>query len=422
MRRTITIIAAAIVVLGLIVAAYFYFFANQSGLTAQNGVSNPFPSSGTVSQDGTSSGTDTSGETTGEAGVQIAPRLVRISSAPVAKGFIALDATTTPIVSLASTTPTTATSSVLVAQPSYAVEVRYIDRQSGNMYAYHASNGLSTRLTNHTAPGVQEASWLPDGSLAYIRFLSSDATGEHIETYALPASGVSGYLLPRDLSEVFAMGSTSIFTLMGSTAGSVGAVMKPDGSNATTIFSSPMGALSADPAGVNLVAYTKPSDALPGYAFSVERTTGAFSSLLGPLSGLSTLPSPDGKTVLYSYINNGTPALAFIDPKTHSATSLPIATITDKCAWAPNGASVYCAVPTSIPSGTEMPDAWYQGKVAFSDRIWRIDFNARVATLIVDLPQLTDTPLDAEALTLDQFGSTLVFQNKSDGSLWAYSL
>lgn len=422
MRKNITIIAAVIVILGIAVLAYFYFFANQGGLTAQNGVSNPFPASGTVSDTGATGDTTTNDDTVGESGVQIAPRLVKITNGPVARGFLVLDASTTPIVSLSSATSTAATSSLPTAQPSYTVEVRYIDRQSGNMYAYHASDRTSVRLTNHTAPGVQEASWLPDGSLAFLRFLSSDAASEQIETYALPADGASGYLLPRNLSQVFAVNSNTIFTLMGSTAGSIGATMKADGSGATVLFSSPMGALRIDPAGTNLIAHTKPSDTLPGYAFTIERATGSFSTLLGPLRGLATLPSPDGKEVLYSYLNNGTPALAFIDPKTHSATALPIATFADKCVWAANGVSVYCAVPTSIPSGTELPDAWYQGRVAFSDRIWRIDFIARVATLVVDLPQLIDTPTDADTLTLDRFGSTLVFRNKTDGSLWAYSL
>jgi hypothetical protein len=422
MKRTITIIAAVIVVLGIAAFVYFYFFANQDGLTAQNGITNPFPSSDAASPDGTSASNDTTEDAAGEAGVQVAPRLVRIAQGPVAKGAVALDASTSPIASLGASTPSTATSSVPAAQPSYTVEVRYIDRQSGNMYAYHASDRSSVRLTNHTAPGIQEASWLPDGSLAYLRFLSSDSTGEHIETYALPANGTPGYLLARDLSGVVAMGTTSIFTLMGSTAGSVGTIMKPDGSNSATIFSSPLGALHVTSAGLNFIGYTKPSHTLPGYAFSIDRTKGTFSTILGPLSGLAALPSPDGKTVMYSYMDNGVPALAFTDPKIHSENPLPLATMVEKCVWVDNGISAYCAVPTAIPSGVELPDAWYQGRTSFTDRIWRIDFVARVATLAVDLPQLTDTPIDAEDLALDYLGSTLVFRNKSDGSLWAYSL
>ena len=89
--------------------------------------------------------------------------------------------------------------------------------------------------------------------------------------------------------------------------------------------------------------------------------------------------------------------------------------------WSADGADAYCASPVSVPTGT-LPDDWYQGTTAFTDRLWKIDFTARAATQVADLPTLISTPVDAVSLTVDQGETELVFMNKSDDSLWAYSL
>ncbi len=418
MRRTLTIIASVIVVVGIAALIYFLFFTGNGGLSVNNGLpANPFPTSGSAQDAGSAS--DAGNDAGGDTGVQIAPRLVKITSKPVANGFVVLDATTTPVVSLASTTDASSTPALT---PSYTVETRYIDRESGNMYAYRAADGTSARLTNHTAPGVEEASWLSDGSLAYLRFLTSDTDkSEHIDTYALPADGSDGYFLARDLGAVRTEGSKDIFTFMPSTSGSVGTIEKPDGSGAATVFSSPLAALHLAFSGADLLAYTKPSASLPGYAFLINRATGGFSTVLGPLSGLAVLANHAGTEALYSFVANGSESLTLFDMKSRVSTALPVATFAEKCAWAPDDTSAYCAVPASLTSPT-LPDGWYQGVVHTSDRIWKIDLSAHVATLVADLQALSNAAIDAQGLALDPYGSTLVFMNKVDDSLWAYSL
>jgi hypothetical protein len=88
--------------------------------------------------------------------------------------------------------------------------------------------------------------------------------------------------------------------------------------------------------------------------------------------------------------------------------------------WA-DEATVYCGVPTDMSNGN-LPDDWYQGAVSFSDRIWRIDMTARVATLVVDPTTVAKTSIDAVSLTVDPLENVLVFMDKKTGSLWAYSL
>jgi hypothetical protein len=419
MRRALTVFAIAIVIAGLALVGYYYFFGSGAGLTVQNGApaQNPFGNGGSdVTQTGGTTGTDTNtGTPTPTAGTQVAPHLLKITSAPVAHGFIVLNASTTVSGAIASAS---ASSSPTV----FSTDVRYIDRQSGNMYAYHLKEGTSERLTNHTAPGVEEVTWLGNGATAFIRFLTADTDkSEHIDTYALPADGSDGRFLARDLTQVLTQGSGTLFTLMPSTSGSVGTISKPDGSTPPSLFTSVLSALHLAFAGTNLLAYTNPSAHQDGYVFVIDRKSGAFSKIMGPLPALTALGSPSGKQALVSYLSHGSLTLALFDMTTHAVTTLPVATLTEKCAWAPDGQSAYCAVPIAF-GAQNLPDSWYQGTAAFSDRIWKIDLVARAATPVANLPELSKDPIDAVSLSLDHNESTLVFMNKRDGSLWAYSL
>lgn len=420
MRRTLTILAVIVVLLGIAVAAYFLFFAGSgAGLTVDTSTGNPFGTpSGNASNPSNNGSTAGSGTPSTIAGVQVAPHLLKITSAPVARGFLVLDASSTIPVSLASTTATSSTP----PKPLLSTSVRYINRESGNMYAYDLGVGTSERLTNHTAPGVEEAAWVGDGSRAFIRFLTNDTDkSEHIDTYALPADGSDGRLLPRDLSQVLTQATSTVFTLMPNSSGSVGSLAKADGSAPAPLFTSPLSAIRVSFAGTNLFAYTKPSANLNGYAFTIDRKSGSFTKVAGPLPALTALPSPSGKEALVSYLTNGSFTFALFDVATHVMTTLPIATFAEKCVWAKDGQSAYCAVPTAL-TAENLPDSWYQGTVAFSDRIWKIDLIARAATLVANLPQLASKdPIDAVSLSVDRDENTLVFMNKRDGSLWAYS-
>lgn len=403
MRRILIIAAAVIVVIGLGLAAYFLFFAPKSGeLTVSN---DPF---GSVGGDAVAPDDLTQGQ---GAGTVVGPNFVKITDGPVAEGVAVVDVM---LPGVASGTSTTSSSTPMVAD----TDIRFIDRASGNIYSYVVHARTLTRRSNKTLPGIQEASWVPDGSLAYVRFITSDSsTGEHIATYALPENGEGGYFIEQDLDEARVSSSTGLFTLLTSTTGSVGTIAKTDGSNPRTLFTSLISSLVVYPAGNTYFAHTKASVQTDGYGFQI--ISGAFSRFLGPLRGLTLLPSPSGKSILYSYVSGGVTHLAVIDLANRNATALPLATLTEKCVWA-DEVTVYCGVPTSM-SGS-IPDDWYQGAVSFSDRLWRIDMTARVATLVVDPTQVAKTPIDAIALTVDPKQDALVFTDKKTGSLWVYDL
>lgn len=398
-RTLLTIGAIVIVLIGIAAGVYFLFFAGNKP-TVSVTVPNPFSADG-----GTRTPTDTT--TTGPiqgAGTVVAPHLIRITEGPVARGAVAL--ATRPEIT-ASGTPALSDT-----------EVRYIERASGNVYSFTVHDRVLTRISNKTLPGVIRASWLSDGSRAYAQFLTNESGVDTVATYSLPATGGEGFFLESGLSSVGISGSSTVFTLLPNATGSVASIATALGSSVKTLFVSPLSEITLQAFGKQYLATTKPAASVSGYAFQVDGKTGAFTRLIGPFQGLQTLPDPTGKYVLFSYVSRGKVYTSVFDVVNRTSTQLPVTTLADKCAWIPNGTALYCGVPTAI-TGT-LPDSWLQGASSFSDRLWKVDMDTRLATLVADPNQLANIVIDMVSLTFDPGVDVVVFTNKKDGSLWTY--
>jgi hypothetical protein len=104
MQRILLIIAGIIVLLGILAGAYFLFFASRGPALIVDPPQDPF--GGTGSGDAEPGGPDEELPEPGRAGVEVAPRLVKITDGPVARGAVAFpvelplapvgDATTSP--------------------------------------------------------------------------------------------------------------------------------------------------------------------------------------------------------------------------------------------------------------------------------------------------------------------------------------
>lgn len=404
-NRALIIIASVVVLIGIGVGIYFLIASRNPGIQ----VGNPFDGlgAGDASPDGSSLPTNVP---ITDAGTEIAPRLVKITDGPVVPQSVAFQVETIAATEAASTT----------ASQDPDTEIRYIERASGNVYAYRAHERTLTRLSNRTLPGIQEAAWLSDGSRAYVRFLTQGPEGDAVDTYALSADGSEGFFLEKGLGEVATRGSTLLFTLLPTSTGSTGSVAAGDASGPETLFTSPLAALHVFLAENRYFAATKASAGLDGYAFIVNPSSGVFSRILGPLRGLSVLPSPSGDLLLYSFIDRGTLRLSMIDVANRTATPLPLATLSEKCVWSADERMIYCGVPRAL-TGT-LPDDWYQGAQSFEDRLWRIDLSTRVATLVIDPTEAAGTAIDAVGLTLDPEADMLTFVDRVTGALFTYDL
>lgn len=403
--KRILIILAILLALGTIVFAVYFLFFRAVAPPIVGGPTDPFGGTGAGQATPGAGQIPEVGVPVQGAGEEIAPQLFRITEGPVAYGSI--------VFNIRIPQPAVGTSSPALP-PIEDVEVRYIERASGNMYRFQLGARVLERLTNQTVPGIQEAAFATDGSRAFLRY--SNESG--LQAYALPADGSEGYLLQPGLSEVQVQGTSSVLTLFPGENGSVATRATLAGANPATAFTSLLSDIAVRFAGSDYAAYTKPSREHPGYAFSIDRTAGQFTRILGPLSGLAVLPSPSGANYLYSSLTGNTLQIAVIDRQTRDSVQLPLATLAEKCVWSADSATIYCAVPRALESG--LPDLWYQGALTTSDRVWKVDLATRVASLVFDPYLIGDTDIDMTALATDAEGKTLVFTNKRDGSLWIY--
>lgn len=396
-KNTLIVVASVIVVIGLLVGAYFLFFSDKPAITV--GEPNPFIGAG----DREPINAPATGPVEG-AGTVVAPHLMRITDGPVAHGAVALQITSPQI---SSSTPALEDT-----------EVRFVERQSGNVYAFRIHDRTLTRISNKTLPGIAEAVWVPDGSRVFARFIANDSGDDRIATYSMEASGGDGYFLEPGLASVGVTGSSTLYTLLSGSNGSVASVARVGDTAIATLFTTALSSISLKPFGGDFVATTRASAEVGGYSFLVQKGSGRFVRALGPFQGLSTLPDPTGKYILYSYIYRGKLLLSVYNMANHTATQLPVATLAEKCVWTPGSTGLYCGIPTALPAG--LPDIWYQGVNSFSDRLWRIDMDTRLATLVVDPFAVAEVSIDMVALTMDPVEDALIFTNKADGSLWAY--
>jgi hypothetical protein len=403
MQRTLLIIAAVVVILGIGAFAYFYFLTSSPGVAVAPEGSTSLPLAGQTAMNGSAATGSTTIPVISSPGtpVAISNRLIQISAGPVVPGAAIIDMK-----------PTSASSSPTAV-------VNFIERQSGNVFTYAASTRTLTRVNNKTLPGIQSAAWLPDASTAFVRYLSGTDSST-INTYALAATTSQGFFLSQNLSDI-AVSSAGIITIASGVNGSIGSLARIDGSHASTIFTTPLTALRIYFAGKSqYLAVTKPSSTLMGDAFLVS-SSGHFSRIAGPHLGLTALPSPSGKQILVSYVENSALHMELVNTATGAVTALPVSTIAEKCVWAPDESSIYCGIPDSLATAA-YPDDWYQGAVSFTDRLWNIHVADRYAQMVLDFSQANKGTLDAVGLAVDPAKTTLVFTNKTDGSLWSFSL
>lgn len=403
MRRALLIFALIIVLAGVGSFVYFRYFYNRPGLviTPAQQAGLPVAGQGSTTPLQTTASTNATQPSAGP--TIVSQKLTRIASGPVVPGMVVTD-------NVASSTATTTA--------TYAI-ASYIDRQSGNVYNYSELTGQITRISDKTIPGIERAHWLPDGSLAYVQYLSG-SNMDTVNTYGLPANSSGGFFLPQDLADL-AVSTTNILTLASGVNGSIATLGKTDGVALSQAFTTPLSDIRVSFAGPNAYSvFTKPSAALAG-DFYLVTNKGQFSRVAGPLNGLVALTSPSGKWALVSYSADSSMKMELVNLTTGAALPLPIATIADKCVWSADSTQAYCGIPDNPPAGN-YPDDWYQGLTHFSDSLWRIDIAGRYAQLVDRISQDAGTALDIQRPAIDPNSTTFVFVNKNDGSLWSYKL
>ncbi len=406
MRRTLTILTIIIGIIAVI-ATVWWFVAHRTSeipldvTTTPDRTFNPF---GLFSGDDTTTTTGTGTDTPLFPDVPMTverPSLFKITEGPVAG-----------VTTYATTNGTTTEHFV-----------RYVERNSGNIYDYSLSTGREVRVSNTTIPRVHEALFGNSGATVVYRRLQDD--GETVETYLGSISSatttetrLSGSFLPENILTIALHPDDNrvFYTLRSGENGAIGYVVS--GSATTNVFSHPFYQWQAHWSGNTVLLSTAPSYGVGGSAFTLNTNTGALARFAtGP--GLTVLPSGSVNTHLVGTANNNRLNLSTYSATTNAFTNLSMSALPEKCVWA-SGTTLYCAVPSN--PATDMPDIWYQGAIALADTLWKIDTTSGITEYIVDPNRTISIGVDMIDLALSQDSNNLVFINKRDRSLWVADL
>ena len=402
---------------------------------------NPF-SNGNTNNSNTNPGSNNNnntGTTTPPATTKISLR--KVSSMPIA-GFtifskerlkslttVAADNTVTTNTSTTTQKTTPKTTANLT---EFAIALKYVAKNAGTIYETFADNILETQVGTTSIPQVYDAYFGNKGQNVAMRYLEAD--GKTIETFlttlpketfgSTPVQGtvLTGTLLPENIENINISSDTSnMFYLFNNGTDMVGTTMNFATGKKTQVFDSPFTEWTSSWPTANLITFTtKPASGIPGYTYSINPASNKNLNLvLNKINGLTILPSPDGKMLIYS---DDSLNLNLYNMSTGTTSSLGVKTLPEKCVWNTGSTTIYCAVPKYLQS-VSYPDSWYQGETSFSDDLWKIDVKTGNATLLVDPTTVSGgEDIDGIKLALDPGENYLFFVNKKDSYLWEFSL
>ena len=321
---------------------------------------------------------------------------------------------------------------------------RYMERGVGHIFETNMSTLNEERISNTTRLKIYEALWGNSGKNVVIRYLD-DTDEETIRSFAITLKDTTnsstlfeeeiptetqsqeteGVFLPENITSMALSeeDDKKIFYLFKIDDSSVGTIYNLESGKMAQIFQSQFTEwLPQWPNKDIITLTTKPSEKVPGFMYFLNTKTEELVKILSDIKGLTTLTSPNVENILYSESANGWVSLNIYNTKKHSSSTLPLATLPEKCVWSKSDKNIiYCAVPKNPQRGS-YPDQWYQGLISFSDDIWSINTETYATERILSLSDAAREEFDVIKPQISDNGEFIFFTNKKDLSLWGIKL
>jgi hypothetical protein len=406
-KLLITIIVGLIIVFG--VSLWFFFFRSEPVTTVSTAPTAglPFGQGG----DNTPLGSGF-GESSAETGVSVGlnasgkpvSKLFRITEQPVA-GMVSFNKNKIPV-------------------------VRFVERATGHVYDVDPTTLEKIKITNNTHPKIQEAYFKNDGSGVLLRSIKEGSDAVENISLSLTAPKATTTDTLYEVKTTFINGNLGDISVGPNN--SLVFVLEDTGSVATSLFDGTKGVNLFTSAFTDwevlwpttnaVILTTKANSGVSGYSYSLNTTSGALSKNLGPHDALTTLGSPDGRNIAYSYSSKGKTVFAYKNLIDKSGYEILPSTFVDKCVWSKSEVGVlYCGTP-STNIGQKEPESWYKGLSHFSDQIWRFNLQTNTSEVLAEPKKDYGLNTDTTHLTLSPDEDYLFFINKNDLSLWALKL
>jgi len=291
-------------------------------------------------------------------------------------------------------------------------QIKYMDSKTGNMLTAATSTLVESSATTETLYNVRSSYMLPNDHVLIVPYDDMPYITKYSDTGSLSEEPTIIY---DDILQVVQTDSTLYYTTPNNRGGiDIKSVLfkdlQKDPLPTKQVWGSVLSNWVVQATDSSVYVTQGAGYNMPGYSYLLSEAGDNMIPLVRDLPALMVNLSPNGKTVLYSTINSKGADLYLQDVGSGTITKLYTNTLASKCAWGSGSTMLYCAVPESLPS-KNMPESWYKGITHLTDSVWRIDTQSGDAVELVQ-----GTSLDIVELHI--VGSTLVFKNKTDQTLW----
>jgi hypothetical protein len=309
----------------------------------------------------------------------------------------------------------------------YISVIKYADKVNGNIYQTFSDKIDERKFSETFIPSVYESFFTKNSIIVrylndqIIRTFIGDIPEDKLGADMSDGNEIFGDFLPENIKDIsVSSNGNKMFYLTNSTNGVNGIMASSNGKEKKQIFSSAFSEWTSSWVGEDQITLTtKPSGFVPGYAYLLDISSTNYEKIIGNILGLTTLMNNFGDLMAYTDQNLN---LRIFDLNQNISKELRLRTHSEKCVWAKNNTTLYCAIPKEIPNGLIYPDIWYQGEVSYDDEIFRINTETGQRTKLSNLSLESGELVDAIYLKLDETEENLFFMNKKDSYLWRLEL
>jgi hypothetical protein len=307
-----------------------------------------------------------------------------------------------------------------VTKGTSTVAIRYAEKGTGHIYEVNISDGIETRLLAKTSLAVIDARFAPDGGAVV---LIAEGDTNTVTTLEDLSPRNLTHQFPEDAENVQFVSDTKLRYTLRFENGTTGFEYDLEEGTTDVMFGIPLKEAVVLWGREETLVYNPPAPRLRGGLYRIS------GDALSRLNGLgyafsATAPRFSSGVYLLTYVDleSGNLASFELDELAATNNTLPIVALPEKCSFdALTNHLVWCAAPSTTLSRNAQSD-WYKGTMTFSDLLWQLDLEAGSATVEDDLSAVAGRDIDAVGLTVDSFGSYILFKNKSDDTLWFKNL
>jgi hypothetical protein len=322
--------------------------------------------------------------------------------------------------------------------------VEYVESQTGNVFETKLETIIPNRVSNSVYPRIQEAHIANGGKIAILRFVDSETddivslvlgiqntqttkTTVTVKTGTTTAPIAKVSYLPKNISDmIISKSGDSVFFLTKTddfeSRKTTGSTYDFKTGKTAVIFQSDFSEWLPVAYNGNIVyLQTKASKDVPGYLYSLDVTNGKFQHVFGDLKGFTAFPDLSGQKILYSESTRGLFMSRIYDINSGTSENVEISTLPEKCIWRKDNIAIYCAVPDS-PASASYPDEWYQSAQSFNDFLYLVNIKTGEFNSMIEPKTAEGKNMDIMGIKLSNDENYLIFQNKKDLSLWAYTV